>query len=46
MTGAVADLLGDPEARQRLAGAAARWVGRFDWREIARVYVELVRKKT
>jgi glycosyltransferase involved in cell wall biosynthesis len=43
MAEAVAGLLADPQARRALAEAAARWVSRFDWREIARAYVELVR---
>jgi len=43
MTRAVAGLLADPKARSALAGEAAEWVSRFDWREIARAYVELVR---
>lgn len=43
MAAAVIDLLDDEQARRHLAEGAARWVGRFDWREIARAYVELVR---
>jgi len=43
MAAAVIDLLEDEQARHRLADAAARWVGRYDWREIARAYVELMR---
>ncbi|MEX2499029.1 MAG: glycosyltransferase [Wenzhouxiangellaceae bacterium] len=43
MAEAVIDLLGDEQARRRLTDAAAQWVSRFDWREIARRYVELVR---
>lgn len=43
MAAAVAELLDDPQARQDLAEAAAQWVSRFDWREIARAYVELMR---
>ena len=45
MAEAVAGLLDDPHARGVLAEAAAQWVSRFDWREIARAYVELVRGK-
>lgn len=43
MAEAVIDLLGDEQARRSLTDAAAQWVSRFDWREIARRYVELVR---
>jgi len=43
MAQAVAGLLADGRARQALAEAAAQWVSRFDWREIARTYVELMR---
>lgn len=39
----VAGLLDDPLARRALAETAAQWVSRFDWREIARAYIELVR---
>lgn len=43
MADAAASLLVDPQARQFLAESAAQWVSRFDWREIARAYVELMR---
>lgn len=43
MADAVAALLADSDARQALVEAAAQWVSGFDWREIARAYVELVR---
>jgi len=43
MASAVCGLLDDPQARMDLAEAAAQWVSAFDWREIARAYVELVR---
>jgi len=46
MAEVVAGLLEDPQARRELAEAAAQWVSRFDWREIARAYVELVRGAT
>jgi len=44
MAAAVIDLLGDEQARHHLAEGAAHWVARFDWREIARAYVELMRR--
>jgi len=43
MASAVAGLLDDSSARLALADAAAQWVSTFDWREIARAYVELMR---
>lgn len=43
MAEVVAGLLDDAQARRDLTDAAAEWVSRFDWREIARAYVELVR---
>jgi len=43
MVGIVAELLADQAARRRLADAARAWVAAFDWREIARRYVESVR---
>lgn len=41
---AVAALLADPDRRARLADEARAWVSRLDWREIARRYVEAVRR--
>ncbi|MFU8876711.1 MAG: glycosyltransferase [Wenzhouxiangellaceae bacterium] len=39
---AVVELLGNPDRRAQLAGNARAWVEAFDWREIARRYVELM----
>lgn len=43
MADVVAALLADAGARQALAEAAAEWVARYDWREIARRTAESVR---
>jgi glycosyltransferase involved in cell wall biosynthesis len=43
MAEVVAGLLADAGARQALADAAAEWVARYDWREIARRTAESVR---
>ena len=40
----VIDLLNHPEKRRELSKNAHAWVSEFDWREIARRYVEFVRK--
>lgn len=39
----VIDLLNHPEKRRELSKNAHAWVSEFDWREIARRYVEFVR---
>lgn len=44
MARAVIDLLNHPEKSQALRENAYAWVSQFDWREIARRYVEFVRK--
>jgi len=44
MAEAVIGLLNDDNARCHLAGSAADWVADFDWREIARRYVVLLRQ--
>lgn len=43
MAEAVVDLLTHPEKRRVLSDNARAWVSEFDWREIARRYVEFVR---
>ena len=44
MAEAVVELLNNADQRQRLSDNAHRWVSQFDWREIARRYIEFVRE--